>query len=218
MFEQKLKNIQFNKLNINNIVSTCPLLFLKHILLLNVAENHITAIKQNCFSVSTILNNLNLSSNYVMHINTYAFHNLHHLRYIDLSNNPFVNLPSQCFSNLMVLRVLNLENIKLRIVKTNSFYSTNIKMIRNLDYKVSCVISDNSFCTSYPQWYVSCFNILPGSTKGIYISISTLTIVLNILSILLQVLRSETKFEINVYVLNFTDILCGTYLAKYLGV
>ena len=116
----------------------------------------------------------------------------------------------------MVLRVLNLENIKLRIAKTNSFYSTNIKMIRNLDYKVSCVISDNSSCTSYPPWYVSCSNILPGSTKGIYISISTLTIVLNILSISLQVLRSEMKeinLKINVYVLNFTDILCGTFLA-----
>ena len=119
MFEQKLKNMQFIKLNVNNIISICPLLFLKHVLLLNVAENHITTVKQNCFSVSTFLKSLNLSSNHVMHINTFAFHNLYHLRYIDLSNNPFINLPSQCFSNLMVLRVLNLENIKLRIVKTN---------------------------------------------------------------------------------------------------
>ena len=89
-------------------------------------------------------------------------------------------------------------------------------MIRNLDYKVSCVITDNSFCTTYPPWYVSCSDILPGLMKKIYISISTLAVVLNILSILLQVLKSqikETNFEINVYVLNFTDILCGTYLA-----
>ena len=89
-------------------------------------------------------------------------------------------------------------------------------MIRNLDYKISCVITDNSFCTTYPPWYVSCSNILPGLTKGIYISISTMMMVLNILSILLQVLKSqikETNFEINIYVLNFTDILCGTYLA-----
>ena len=73
MFEQKLKNIQIIKLNVNNIISICPLLFLKYILLLNVAENHITAIKQNCFSVSTILNSLNLSSNHVMHMSHFAY-------------------------------------------------------------------------------------------------------------------------------------------------
>ena len=73
MFEQKLKNIQIIKLNVNNIISICPLLFLKHILLLNVAENHITAIKQNCFSVSTILNSLNLSSNHVVHMSHFAY-------------------------------------------------------------------------------------------------------------------------------------------------
>ena len=216
MFEHKLQNIQFTQLNVNNITSICPLLFLKNILLLNVAENHITALKQKCFSLTASLKCLNLSFNHIIHIETHSFYNLNHLRYIDLSNNPFVNLPSKCFSNIMVLRVLNLENIELKIVKTKIFISTNIKMIRNLDYKISCVISDNSFCTSYPPWYVSCSNILPGSTKEIYISISVLTIVLNILSILLQILRSqikETNFQINMYVLNITDILCGTYLS-----
>ena len=216
IFDHKLQNIQFIQLNVNNITSICPLVFLKDIVLLNIAENYIAVLKEKCFSISTFLKSLNLSFNHVTHIETYSFYNLHHIKYIDLSNNPFVNLPSKCFSNLMVLRVLSLENIELRIIETNSLHSTNIKIIRNLDYKVNCVISDNYFCTSYPPWYISCTSILPSSIKVIYICISTLTIVLNILSILLQFLRSQmrkTNFQINVFLLNFTDILCGTYLA-----
>ena len=174
--------------------------------------------KGKCFSVSKYLKSIHLNNNYIIYLNNFAFHDLYHLKFINLLNNQFTNLPSKCFSNLLDLKVLWLENITLKSIKANSFFSTNVKLVSNHDYKISCLSPDNSYCTTYPPWYESCFHILPGtSMKAIYITISILTIYLNIMCMLIQILKLKKSkinqnFQIKVIGLNFSDIVCGIYL------
>ena len=218
IFEHKLENISFMQLPGNSIISVCPMLSLRYLFLLDVSGNHIVEVKGKCFSLSKYLKSIHLNNNYIIYLNSFAFHDLYHLKFLNLSNNQFTNLPSKCFSNLLNLKVLWLENITFKDINANSFFSTNVKLVSNHDYKISCVSPDNSYCTSYPPWYESCFHILPGtSMKAIYITISILTICLNIMCMLIQILKLKNRkinqnFQIKVIGLNFSDILCGIYL------
>ena len=194
IFKHKLENIKFLQLSRNHLSSVCLVGFLRYLILLDVAHNYITEVKQNCFSTSKYLISICLNNNDIINLNKNAFHDLHQVRFLDLSNNPFTDLPSKCFSNLPALKVLNLDNNKFTNIRVNSFFSTNIKLIKTIDYKISCVSSANSFYTSYPAWYISCSDILPRTLmKTMYISISILTICLNILSILLYIMKIYTK-------------------------
>ena len=177
----------------NSIISVCPMLSLRYLFLLDVSGNHIVEVKGKCFSVSKYLKIIHLNNNYIIYLNSFAFHDLYHLKFLNLSNNQFTNLPSKCFSNLLNLKVLWIENITFKDINANSFFSTNVKLVSNHDYKISCVSPENSYCTSYPPWYESCFHILPGtSMKAIYITISILTICLNIMCMLIQILKLKT--------------------------
>ena len=200
----------------NSIIVMCPVQFLKDLLLMDISYNFIQEVKQKCFSLSNLLKCINLSNNRIASLNTYAFHNLYYLRFLNLSSNPLTNLPSKCFSNVIFLKVLNLEHIKFIHVDPNSFLSTYVKFIINKDHKISCISPDHSICTSYPPWFVSCTDILQANAiKEIFMVISILTIYLNIQSILLALLnRGKNKnFQIIVIGLNFSDLLCGIYLA-----
>ena len=152
----------------------------------------------------------------IVHIGEYAFHNLYHLMFLNLSSYPLTNLLSKCFSNNLALKVLNMQNVIFDNIDPNSFPSTNVKLIWTHVYKMSCISPDKSICTSYPPWYVSCSDILPGTAmKGLFRSISILTISLNILSISLPFLCEQSNyqnFQIIVIGLNFSDILCGVYI------
>ena len=218
IFEHKVDNIKFLQLPRNHLTSICLVDFLKYLVLLDIAHNYITEVKQNCFSASKCVISIYLNNNDIIYLNKNAFRDLHQLRFLELSNNPFTDLPSKCFSNLLALKVLNLDNNKFTNIKANSFFSTNIKLVKTLDYKLSCVSSVNSFYTSYPPWYISCSDILPRTLlKIMYISISILTICLNILSILLHIMKIENskmnkQFQTIVIGLNFSDSLCGIYL------
>ena len=216
-FGHKLENIRFIQLPVNNLKSVCPVGYLTHIIFLDVSHNYIMEIKQTCFSATRSLKSILLNNNLIVNLKTNAFHNLHHLRFLNLSNNPFTDLPSKCFSYLQSLKVLNLDNIKFKNIRPNSFFATNVKLIKNMDYKISCVSSVHSVCTSYPPWYISCSDILPGSSvKAVYIIIAMLTISLNMFSILFHVLKLQQimiqHFQVIVVGLNLNDSLCGIYL------
>ena len=216
IFTNKLENVKYVQIPGNSITSLCPLNFLKYISVLDISNNIIEDIESKCFSLSTLLHSIYLNNNFIIHIDEYAFHNLYYLMFLNLSSNPLTNLPSKCFSNILTLKVLNVQNVIFDNIDPNSFSSTNVKLIWTHDYKMNCISPENSICTSYPPWYVSCSDILPGTAmKELFRSISILTISLNILSISLALLYLQKKyqnFQIIVIGLNLSDILCGIYL------
>ena len=218
IFTHKLENVKIIQMPDNRITSICPVQFLKNILVLNVSNNIIEEIRQECFSLSKLLKSIYLNDNTIIYIYEYAFNYLDHLMFLNLSSNPLNNLPSKCFSNILSMKILNMQNIKFKKIQSNSFSSTNVKIIRIDDNKISCVSPVNSFCTSYLPWYISSSDILPSTAmKRIFKIISILIVFLNIISILiaflfLQKVKHYHKFQIIVIGLNFSDILCGIYL------
>ena len=216
LIEYQLQKAYFIYLPKNNIHFQCPIMFLRNVVLLDLKFNNLFEIHPKCFSLSIFLKSLSLNNNHIIYLSIYSFHNLHNLMFLNLSNNPFTNLPLKCFWGLFYLKILDLGTIKFKKIQAGIFTFANVKVIKSLDYKLSCVSSDYSFCTSYPPWYVSCSDILPGTLlKLIYIIISILVICLNSLSTLIKVTEKCTDgniLKIKVIGLSLSDSLCGIYL------
>ena len=205
------------QLSKSNITSICPLQFLINLRLLNLNLNMLTEISQRCFEVAIFLKYLSLNSNVIMHLNAYSFSNLRYLNYLDLSHNPFTRLPSKCFWRLHSLKLMDLENTYLKLLDDKSFVFVNVRVIKSQDHKLNCICPKYALCTSHLPWYVSCSDILPiFLLKLFYLIISLLTIVLNIGSVVLQLLtldqQKSGEFKIKVIGLNLSDKLCGCYL------
>ena len=188
ILDYKLQHVHILHLPKNNFNLICPFLFLRSLLLVDLEFNFIREIKEKCFSASNLLKQISINNNHISYLHMYTFHNLHYLIFLNLSSNPFIHLPSKCFSNLFSLKSLNVENSYFETIHPNAFIYTYVKLIKTMDYKIACVIQNQAYCTSYPPWYVSCFDIIPYIfLKNIYISVSILVIGLNILSIFAQI-------------------------------
>ena len=217
ILDHKLQHVHVLHLPKNNLHSICPLLFLRSLLLINLELNFITEIKGKCLSNS--LEQMSINNNHIIYLHIYAFHNLHHLIFLNLSNNPIINLPPNSFSNLFSLKSLNLQDIFFEIIDPKAFISTSVKLIKNIDHKITCVIQTQTYCTTYPPWYVSCFDIIPHRfLKNLFVSVSILVICLNILSIFGKIFKFHGSqinqtFKIKEIGLNLCGVLCGLYLA-----
>ena len=84
------------------------------------------------------------------------------------------------------------------------------------DYHICCTAPFGTVCTAFQPWYISCSDILPSiGMKIFYILISIFILILNFLSLTLQIItyRSHKTFAVIVFSMNVGDILCGIYLS-----
>ena len=200
----------------NNIINLCPLNFLHKVVVLNLEKNHLVALKKNCFSKSIFLTSLQLNDNSIYHLNDHSFNNLSQLKFLDISNNPLSNLPSKCFKGALHLKLLNTYNINFKSLETDSLSSTFIKVIKTSDFKISCASPVYSIATTNPPWYISCSSILPNLLlKQLYWLVYIVIFLFNITSIVVHILHKngDRRFQVKVFAVNTSDILCGCYLS-----
>ena len=87
-----------------------------------------------------------------------------------------------------------------------------------MDYKIACIIQKETYCTNYPPWYVSCYDIIPHTfLKTVFLSMSILVTGLNVLSIFVQLIKLHGSqinaiFKIKEIGHNLSGILCDLYL------
>ena len=214
-FKMKLDLTYVIKLPRNNIELNCPICFFRNALILDLGYNSIKEIQKKCFSESKFLIIIAINDNKILHLHPYSLYDLRNLSFLNLSNNPLINLPTNSFMNLHNLKVVLFKNIQFEHIEDQPFTSSDVRIIVTDDYRVSCISPKGSFSSSYPPWYLSCSDILPGtSLKNIYITVSVFIIFFNIVSTVLQIsiFKENKAFSLTVIAINFNDCLCGLYL------
>ena len=113
------------------------------------------------------------------------------------------------------LKIVSIINITFREIDPDPFGSSKINFIITKDYHICCTAPSGTICTAFQPWFISCSDILPlKSMKSFFISFSILIIVLNFMSIILQLTISRFKnaFSAIILFINGNDVLCGIYL------
>ena len=214
-FHKSLPNVTIVKLSRNCLVQIC-FLTSRNLLLFDLGFNCLKIIFRNCFTSLWLLRALHLNDNYIGSVEPGSFYNLSNLRYLNLSNNPLINLPENVFKTLSKLKLFYAVNVSLTDIHIKSLHDSDVKLVITSDYHLCCIAASKTLCQAHKPWYISCSDILPeDKMKVLYISVSNLTIWLNIMSILIHYL---TKKSNNAYVgtiisVNVNEILCGIYLA-----
>ena len=216
---EKLKYAIVLKLPGNDIRDVCDALSKEvdwKCILLDLSFNLLERIENNCFSSTTFLKSLAINNNNIISVEKHSFCDLFNLKMLSLANNPIIHLHYSFLIHIFNLKLLSIVNVSFRDISPESFYGSKINFIITEDYHVCCIAPSGTVCTAFQPWYISCSDILPLlSMKTFYTSISTLILILNLLSILVQIriCKSNKSFSIIVIIINVNDILCGIYLS-----
>ena len=206
-------NVLFVVLPNNFIDNFCNIAHFPKSLYVNVKHNIIKRISKKCFNHQPVLRSLVLSDNKILVITTGAFYNLPNLIFVNLSNNPLMNVPI-LFSK-SAPNVLHMIQTQLQVIDVKVFNNIYINVILTKNYHICCIAPRHAICLAKKPWYISCSDILPNQTINLFYGIiSTLVIVLNITSIMVQILNfNENKcYSVTVISININDNFAGVYL------
>ena len=174
--------------------------------------NIINDLQNGCYTNS--LKIITLSNNLISHIIHNVFSESKSLLSLDLSNNPLRSLSDSSTFKMPILQILSIQNNSLHYLKTITFHLPKLLVLKTENFRLCCFISDKAKCTSQIPWFISCENIL--SNKAIKITfycVSSLIILLNIISILLQVIifekniKKNSSFGIIIGAVNISDLM-----------
>ena len=200
----------------NCLEHICEVLTPRNILLLDLEFNCVNEIIQNCFASLWLLQTLVLNDNNIMSVGSGCFYNLSNLRFLNLSNNPLLNLPERVFKKLFKLKLFYFLNVSLIDIQIKALHDSSVKLIITNDYHLCCISSTETLCLAHKPWYISCSDILPeDKMKVLYMSVSNLAILLNVMSMISHYLtnKSNNVYVVIVILVNINEILCGIYLA-----
>ena len=210
------------KLPTNQISDVCDSLkTVKDIkcILLDLSFNWLTRIKYKCFSKAKFLQLLIWNNNNIINVEAYSFNGIPKLKFLSLKNNPIIHLYRHVLFLTSNLMLLNIMHVNFQDIDPKSFDNFNMNFIITEDHYICCIVPSSTLCTAFQPWYISCSDILPSSDmKTFYITISVLIIVINFLSVILQIisylkLRSNKTFSVIAIATNANDILCAVYLS-----
>ena len=189
-------------------------------ILLDLSFNSLTIVEDKCFSTANLLRYLAISYNNIISLGKYSFFNLSYLNFVSLRNNPIPQLHHKCFLYTHNLKLLIVVNVSFHDIKSKLFEGSKINFIVTKDYHLCCMTPSGTVRTAFQAWYISCYDIVMTflvhvRMKTFFVSISVLIIILNLLSIILQITSANLykAFSVIVICVNANDILCGIYLS-----
>ena len=212
---QKLVNVKIIKLPGNNLECICTSHSFTQILLLDLGYNCIKQVGKKCFVSFYSLQSLNINDNCIAFTEVGSFYNLSNLKYINLSNNTLSNIPKCNLNDSIEIKLFYIINVSLIDIDTLALHELKVNVIITFDYHLCCTSSKETICLAHMPWYISCSDILPRNYfKLLFISVSCLVTLLNIISIILHFFTSKylQSFAIIVISINFNDLLCAIYL------
>ena len=157
------------------------------------------------------LETINLSNNTIQRIHKFAFIYLPKLKVINLAKNNLNEIHGNYLQNITFL---DIKNNPLLLLRREAFQNTRLDYISSNDYHVCCLIPPLISCDAIKPWYVSCLNLLPNtSTRVLLTTVSFLILLLNILSISLQLKEKKfLSFRLLIIFINISDLVCSFYL------
>ncbi len=198
------------------VVISCKMLAHKQIIYLLLNFNNMNRIQQLCLTENTNTQNIQFSANNITEVQTKAFVNLTNLCYLNLSENLLTTFLKGTIVGVNCLTVLSLYGNHLKDIKGDAFENLCFQLLETKDFRLCCFVSGPTKCNLKRPWYISCSDLLPNnSLKIVFIVISTLIILFNILSMILSSAshRETSKSQIVVTIfINFVEAFLGIYL------
>ena len=212
---KSFQNAQHLNLTNNSIQQFCGEGLPPNILLLDLRNNLLEALKKNCLSNVNRLKVLLLDSNLICCVETQSFVNITALLVLSLSNNPATNLATHVFLCLPSLKIISLLNIGWKNIHPSAFDKLHVDVILTTDFHICCVKPIESECTNNMPWFLSCSDLLLNdAATSCVISATTLILVFTVGSVIIHLLIRGTRitFLVTIVAVNASDFLFGAYL------
>ena len=208
-----IKDHMLDSLCVNKDQNIPVLYFLKHF---DISSNRLTEIKNNCFFPLNRLTTFHLQKNLISNLEEKSFYILFYLNLLDLSHNRITKLRSTTFNGLTNIKTINLTFNLIMYVDTDTFKELSPNTVHSFNIKVCCMSGSWIKCKVKEDSFSNCDDLLSNKImKKLYFLIGTLIIILNMISLVLDITKMGMKKQrqtfSNVY-LPFFDWLFGVYL------
>ena len=204
--------LQFMSIQFKDI---CRCVLCEKLILFDVSFNQISSVRQHCFQGYKQLTALLLNDNLITNMQSQSFFGLFHLKLLNLSNNNILNIPQFIFSYTSYISMISIRNNPLLSINKNAFKNIAVDNIESTSYKICCIVLTCISCNTNKPWYISCLDLLPTkSATLLYLVIFIWVMSVNMISMYLHAVEksSNASYSMTVILVNFTDLLFGTYL------
>ncbi len=193
----------------------CQMLPIRHLVILNLALNNLTALMNNCFGTVSLLQVLKVNDNQIKSIHQHSFSNLAVLKFVDLTNNLLLNMPKEIFKGSIHLKFLDVRNATLHDIHVESLKAAQLIVIAASDHHLCCVVSHETICLAHRPWHESCFAVPLTSTQHtVYTIFSSVIFTLSMFCFGMHYgTRKLNKcYSFTIMSINASDSIFGTYL------
>ncbi len=200
----------------NTIYNHHPYTYMVTLNHLDLSENVISQLKQDCFHGLVSLIDLNLTHNDIAFITAKPFLSLYNLKSLDLSINNIIFISENLLHGITQLDILNLEGNQLLQVSINMIgEETAVNHFYIDDYRLCCLVTHHDTqCHSSKGTQSSCSSLI--GNKVVYVLICllfTACITLNIASFIFHICqRSRNPHDYTIFMLAVSDLLAGIYV------
>ncbi len=193
----------------------CQLFHPQQMVHLYITQNIFKVVESNCFKGGTHLKIIKLINNKIEMLEQNAFAQVGNLRYLNLSYNHLVALAKNRFPEAPKLKGLSLIGTSLDSCKSNMLQDLNLEILETNDYHLCCVVPNSTECNAERPWHIWCSRLLPTtSLKATYISLSTLSVCLIVVSIICLLMAKNKKnkaFTISAVAVSIGEIISAVY-------
>ena len=189
-----------------------------------VGENQIKGLTRMCFHDTNLLKVLDIRQNFVSEIQKGIFQTNVLLKSLNLSGNPLTEVLPGTLTPLTNLKKLSLLDLTVKITNQNILAGMKLTLLEVDCHELCCLVDCASVCSQTAPWYFSCADLLLTKvTRGAFIAVSLIIILLNILSISLQRVSFKKGLEkIGAYgstvaSINSTDLTYSVLLIIFWG-
>ncbi len=200
-----------------NLAGACQIFIkLTAIKLLDLGENEISGLIPNCFKNARKAIVIKLNTNLISVLQENVFNHLEHMKALNLSSNPISSIFHSTMKHVENLRVISFMNISSIDSHHSFFLLLSLEILEADNYKFCCLVETKTSCSMSMPWYVSCTDLLKDkSLKVTFYCMSTIIVMVNVLSILLQKIEFSSEHhntKANVFLivfLNVSDLFCS---------
>ena len=206
------QNVMYLQLSNSGLKSPCHLYYPKRLQILDFSRNIFETIKQLCFTSLPNLEILMLDQNVNTYLQTFSFIDIQKLYLLNISNNPLKFFLGDIYKCPHSMKVLSLRDNQLLTIDPKAFFNLKVDYIETDDYRIFCLVDASYICNAKKPWFKSCTNLLLDfKTEICFITMSSLIITANALSIFMHKIKFNSAFSVTVISLNIKDTLCAIY-------
>ncbi len=159
-----------------------------NLLFLDCSWNNIQKVHDCSFEKESQTKIVKADNNKIDHVSRNAFQNVPSLIALNLSCNPLTYFSDDAIRQSSSICFISMKYIDLNDISHMMFKEISFDVFETQNFRLCCVIHNDTICTTQIPWSSSCSNLLLNtSIKVVFFVMSSLILLLNIVSIIFQV-------------------------------